>query len=213
MSFTIQSRWLALCQGLGVNLTVAQAVYADVRARYGENGRYYHTLTHIQRVLQDVNWLYPDAPPTLHCAAWFHDVVYDPRRHDNEARSAAYATDALAAMGLSSLNGRVAQLILCTQTHQPPPDDREGQTLVDADLAILGTAAAAYDQYAAAIRQEYGFVPEDVYGNGRWRVLQGFAERPCIYHTKPAFHAWEALARANMQREQAQLAASMRKTG
>ena len=179
-------------------------MYADLVARYSENGRFYHTFDHLIAVLTDVREL----PATVQFAAWFHDVIYDPRRSDNEERSAAFAATALRQLTVPQpLIERVAQLIICTQTHQPPPGDEEAMALLDADLAILGAETAVYDRYAAAIRQEYAHVPEEAYRYGRIHILDTFLQRPRLYHTALAYQAHEARARGNLQRERASLQA------
>src|SRR5947209_4025145 len=77
----------------------------------------------------------------------------------------------------------VARLVLLTKTHATGPDDRSGQALLDADLAVLGADPADYDRYAADIRREYAWVPEDAYRDGRRRVLEGFLRRPRLFQT------------------------------
>ncbi|MCA9959592.1 MAG: hypothetical protein KC443_11190, partial [Anaerolineales bacterium] len=159
-----QTWWRYGCQDYCQDGAIIDAVYADLVARYSENGRFYHTFDHLIAVLTDVREL----PATVQFAAWFHDVIYDPRRSDNEERSAAFAATALRQLTVPQpLIERVAQLIICTQTHQPPPGDEEAMALLDADLAILGAETAVYDRYAAAIRQEYAHVPEEAYRYGR----------------------------------------------
>jgi predicted metal-dependent HD superfamily phosphohydrolase len=79
--------------------------------------------------------------------------------------------------------------------------------LLDADLAVLGADEAAYDRYAAAIRREYAWVPEDRYRAGRARVLEDFLGRPQVYHTAAMRSRAEDRARANLRREVAALLA------
>jgi predicted metal-dependent HD superfamily phosphohydrolase len=182
-----------------------QALWLDVVARYGENGRFYHTLPHIQHVLillapfanQVRDWT------ALQLAAWYHDIIYDPRASNNEEQSAAYATAVLRPLALppATLN-RVQQLILATKNHQAPPNDTDAQLLLDADLAILAANQVDYTKYAWAIRQEYGFVPEAAYRQGRTAVLHHFLSRPQLYHHLTHL---EQPARANLHWEIARL--------
>lgn len=183
------------------------ALYAEIGRRYGEEGRFYHTLTHVDAVLAVVGRLARPADlPALRLAAWLHDVVYDPRAADNEARSAAFAAERLAPLGVDpGLIQQVQQLILCTQTHEAA--DGAGHVLLDADLAILGAPAAAYDAYAAAVRREYAHVPELAYRAGRAQVLTRFLQRPAIFQTPVMRQTHEAAARANVARELRALAA------
>lgn len=208
-----QAWWRELCQTFGDDEAVIDGVYADLVARYEANGRFYHRFDHVIHVLQDAQALYSDSPmpAALQFAAWFHDVIYDPRRSDNEMRSAEFAAATLPQLGVvEPLIKRVTQLVLCTQTHQAPPDDLEAVVLLDADLSILGADPAVYTQYAQAIRQEYAHIPEEVYRVGRIYVLDTFLQRPRIYHTDQAFNAREEQARQNLERERAHIAAATR---
>ncbi|MBN2501314.1 MAG: DUF3267 domain-containing protein [Anaerolineales bacterium] len=139
-------------------------------------------------------------------AAWFHDVVYDPKANDNEAQSAAYAQNALQTLGLEPETiAAVQHLILSTQHHNPQPDDLDAQILADADLAILGAASDEFGRYAQAIHAEYVWVPEAIYRRERGRVLKAFLGRPRLYYTQPLHERFEAQARANLKSEIQQL--------
>jgi predicted metal-dependent HD superfamily phosphohydrolase len=188
---------------LGCAPEAAGAAFADLARRYGEPHRHYHTLGHLAEVLRTVRELAPGDPdPALLLAAWFHDVIYDPRAADNEERSAEHARTVLGSLGVpEAVRAETARLILLTRAHSAGPDDRAGQLLLDADLAILGAAEGAYDRYAAAIRREYAWVPEEDYRAGRRRVLESFMARPRLYNTEALCARAEAAARANLRRE------------
>jgi predicted metal-dependent HD superfamily phosphohydrolase len=179
-------------------------------AAYDGPGRYYHNLHHLRAVLQKLHLFSAALPsPALELAAWFHDAVYDPRTTDNEERSAALARQELLRLGLpADLTERVAELVLCTRDHRAPAKDTEAPVLLDADLAILGAAPAAYTTYARAIRQEYAWVPDAEYRAGRCRVLTAFLERPRLFMTEQAWRALEEQARHNLTGELAELGAS-----
>lgn len=175
---------------------------------YQEVHRAYHGLAHIeallqgQRVHQDL--IRDHQAVTL--AIWFHDVIYDTRRQDNEARSAQLAGDMLSEWGASpELIDSVARKVRATQHHEWTDGDPDTAVFLDLDLGILAVAPDAYDRYASQIAQEYDWVPEAAYRQGRAKVLQTFMAREHIYFT-PALQAlWEAPARANLARELAAL--------
>jgi predicted metal-dependent HD superfamily phosphohydrolase len=98
--------------------------------------------------------------------------------------------------------GPVAALILATKTHDAGAD-ADARVLLDADLAILGADETAYRSYADQIRQEYAWVPEADYRAGRRRVLEGFLNRPRIFHFLDHL---EATARRNIAAEVDRLA-------
>lgn len=196
--------WSRLLTSLGATPGQSRAAFADLARHYGGPDRHYHNLEHagtVQALARSL-WGAAQPSPAVELAAWYHDVVYDPRAGDNEERSAAHARQVLHPLGLpDDVLGEMARLILLTRTHEAGADDRPGQVLLDADLAILGADEEAYDGYARAIRQEYAWVPEEQYRKGRTRVLETLLHRPRLYHTEVLHTRAEARARQNMGRE------------
>ncbi|WP_329337774.1 hypothetical protein OG866_24335 [Streptomyces sp. NBC_00663] len=181
------------------------APYADdLLARWQEPQRRYHTLAHLTAVLDHVDVLekYADDPDVVRLAAWFHDAVYLPERSENEERSARIAERALAEAGVpEGRTAEVARLVRLTVTHDPADDDRDGQVLCDADLAILAAPPSAYAAYTAAVREEYHFVPNEAFREGRSAILRQLLELPRLYRTPHGAAEWEATARYNLAGE------------
>ncbi|MFF0015747.1 hypothetical protein [Streptomyces sp. NPDC005374] len=181
------------------------APYADnLLARWQEPQRRYHTLTHLTAVLDHVDVLeaYAGDPDVVRLAAWFHDAVYLPDRSENEERSARLAERALSEAGVpDDRTAEVARLVRLTTTHTPAADDRDGQVLCDADLAILAAPPAAYAAYTASVREEYGFVPTDAFREGRSAILRQLLELPRLFRTPHGEREWEATARYNLASE------------
>jgi predicted metal-dependent HD superfamily phosphohydrolase len=179
--------------------------YADnLLARWQEPQRRYHALAHLAAVLDhiDVLEVYAADPDVVRLAAWFHDAVYLPERSENEERSARLAERALPEAGVSAeKTAEVARLVRLTVTHDPADDDSNGQVLCDADLAILAAPPSAYAAYTAAVREEYHFVPSDVFREARADVLRRLLDRPRLFRTPHGIRAWEATARYNLRAE------------
>jgi len=179
--------------------------YADnLLARWQEPQRRYHTLTHLTAVLDHVDVLEEHAADldVVHLAAWFHDAVYFPDRSENEERSARLVERALPEAGVSAAKtAEVARLVRLTVTHDPADDDRDGQVLCDADLAILAAPPAAYAAYTAAVREEYGFVPPAAFRDGRAAILRQLLALPALFRTPYGRSKWEATARYNLAAE------------
>ncbi len=189
------------------NQAAALHLFEDMVVRYGEDGRYYHNLQHIQQMLDDASEMKSLAKSwtAVQCAIWFHDVVYIPGANDNEERSAAYARTALEKMGLCQLADQVEEMILATKLQAAAVADFDTQILLDADLAILGSPSQTYQQYAQAIRREFAFVPLPKYCRGRIQILSQFLQRPQIYYSDHFYDKYEAPARKNIQHEISQL--------
>jgi predicted metal-dependent HD superfamily phosphohydrolase len=174
------------------------AVRERLVARYAEPRRRYHTLEHIRHCLREFDPAMARDPDSVELAIWYHDAVYDPRRSDNEERSAALL---LAEFPEAR---RAADLVLVTKHHRPADPDAE--LLVDIDLAILGQRPERFDRYERRIREEYDWVPESVFREKRAALLRAFLRRRRIYRT-PSFRSrYEAAARANLARSLASLA-------
>jgi len=168
-------------------------------AGYSQPTRHYHNWSHIADCLSLLDgWRSEVADPaTIELAFWFHDVVYDSRRGDNEEQSAVLAERFLSDHDSSA---KVGAMIRAT-THREPPHDVDTALLCDIDLSILAAEAERYDAYARAIRQEYAWVSESDYHAGRSKVLRAFLDRPSIYSSDAARTRWESVARRNIERE------------
>jgi predicted metal-dependent HD superfamily phosphohydrolase len=177
----------------------------DLIAAYVAPNRHYHNFAHIEDCLDklaQVDDLSVAEREILTEAIWWHDVIYDPTRSDNEELSAQLAEQHVA----PHLRAEVGRLIRLTRTHQVEPADRLGAILISIDLSILAAEASRYDAYAAAIRREFAHVPDDAYRAGRADVLRRFAARPVIFPDAGFAKTCEQKARDNLAREIASLA-------
>jgi predicted metal-dependent HD superfamily phosphohydrolase len=106
-------------------------------AAYTAPGRHYHNLKHIEDclgALAGVDNLAAAEREILTQAIWWHDVVYDATRSDNEELSARLAEQHIR----PDLGQEVGRLIRLTKSHQVASDDRLGAILISIDLSILG---------------------------------------------------------------------------
>lgn len=198
MSVTPES-WRRLWSELGAR-TIDPGLLNQLVAAYSQQQRHYHTLQHLRECLAhcDAAGSLARRPAEVEIALWFHDAVYDPRRDDNEERSADWARRSVVAAGLDdAVAERVAALVRATAGHAPSADP-DTQLLLDIDLAILGATGERFAQFEQQVRAEYAHVTEDAWRRGRARVLQGFSARPRIYGTQAYHDALEQRARANI---------------
>ncbi|WP_174552457.1 HD domain-containing protein [Microtetraspora niveoalba] len=186
----------------------ADALRAELLARWAEPHRRYHTTAHLDAVLAAVEPLAGHAADAhaVRLAAWFHDAVYEGRAGWDEERSAQLAWSRLTACGApDALVREVARLVRVTATHAYEPGDANAAVLCDADLSVLGGARPAYSAYARAVREEYREVPEALFRAGRAQVLRRLLDRPRLYGTATGRELWEARARDNLAGELAAL--------
>ena len=172
---TGEPAWNLLCQQVGIAAASYSSLWHSLSTLYLAPTRFYHNLNHILYCLDIAHPYLPQTqnPLAVQLAIWFHDAIYNPRASDNEAESALWAGSHLNGAGvLHSLGQEVQRLIRLTATHQAEEGDTNGCLLLDADLAILGAAADEYQQYAAAIREEYAWVEEITYRRERGQTAR-----------------------------------------
>lgn len=174
----------------------------EIAHNYNSAHRHYHTLTHLDNLLQDLfpfkntfnNW------DVVVFAIAYHDIVYDVKRNDNELQSAEVARERLRQTSLSEKSiQRCVDMIMATKTHAVI--DEETNLFTDADLSILGADEPTYKVYATQIRKEFSIYPDTVYNSGRRNVLQHFLNMPRIFKSKAFYEKYEVNARRNLEQE------------
>jgi predicted metal-dependent HD superfamily phosphohydrolase len=193
--------WRATWVGLGVE-SAPREDFDRLLARYKEPHRAYHTLSHVEHCLSLLAETRDQCehPDEVALALWFHDVVYEPHRSDNEAASARWLVELARLAGVPEPGvARMRSLIMATR-HAAPALQGDEKVLVDIDLAILGAAPQRFDAYEAQIRREYRWVPGPVYRAARIRILSAFLDRPSIFATALFQSRFETAARANIAR-------------
>jgi predicted metal-dependent HD superfamily phosphohydrolase len=200
----LKTEWI----NLAASQTDCQELWAiffeSTASRYAEPHRAYHNLTHIKSLLEQAEALRDQIHDytAVRLAIWFHDVIYDTRRSDNEERSAEFAATAMNSLSvLADTSAAVQTMILATKGHSPmnAPDDLK--LFLDLDLSILGAPEEIYQTYSAAIRQEYSWVPGFLYRRERRKILNAFLQRDQLYHTRVMAARFEAQARRNIANE------------
>jgi predicted metal-dependent HD superfamily phosphohydrolase len=185
-------------------------VTPTLEAAYAQPHRRYHTRAHIEDCLGKlaaVKELPAGDRRILEYAIWWHDAVYDPTRGDNEDLSAEMAARDLAAQGEDAATiVEVDRLIRLTKGHAVAAGDRLGALMVSIDLSILGAPPAAYDMYAAQVREEYAHIPDTAFRAGRRAVLEAFLKAPVLFPDAAFAAQYDVKARANLRREIERLA-------
>ena len=196
----LKQRWMCLFQ------QVADASYLSTNfdklvEHYTEPHRYYHTPRHIAMCLHGFDQVKNQVsdPFCVECALWFHDIIYNPKKQNNEYLSARYARSFLAQTTITEEQiEKIKHLIELTQHPACPKTDDE-KYLVDIDLMILGSEPKIYAQYEQWIRKEYAFVPNFFYKRGRKKLLTSFIKQNSIYSTYFFRKQLEKQARENLE--------------
>lgn len=194
-----RERWSASWQGLAA---APAEPYGQLTGAYAEPHRHYHTAQHLDECFACFDEIGPLAehPAEVAIALWFHDAIYDPKRQDNEERSAAWARRTMLAAGAApDAAARVHALVMATR-HAAVPRGQDEAVLVDIDLSILGAAPGRFDEYERQVRAEYAWVPEFLFRRKRRQILDELLARASIFSTAPMRGRLEARARANLGR-------------
>lgn len=147
----------------------------EVLKRYEESHRFYHTLSHLDHVL---NYLEKKGQlnDDLFLTAVYHDAVYDPKSKDNEEKSAELFVKHAQQNGSSNdrINA-VRQYILDTKTYKASSE--KSQQFIDADLDILQQPLGKLIEHEKQIFKEYQFVDYRLYQARRIEVLRSFNQK------------------------------------
>jgi predicted metal-dependent HD superfamily phosphohydrolase len=182
-------------------------LWEEIEKRYSGKSRHYHTLTHLENVLEQLtaikaqiqNWA------TVLFTLFYHDIVYNTLKSDNEEESANLAEKRMKQLALpATMIENCKMQILATKTHIISPDS-DTNYFTDADLSILGQDWETYTHYYKSIRREYSIYPDLVYNPGRKKVLTHFIQMDSIYKTAFFNDKCEVQAKQNIQKELALL--------
>ena len=198
------ARWRRLWINRAADPAMTDAAFERLYALYSDPARGYHDLAHIKFCLDEFDTVRHLArhKHSVEAAIWWHDVIYDPTRGDNEERSALMAEQELASFGEAfGFMKRVYDIIMAT-VHKGGIVDPDQQLMCDIDLASLGTSSwETVCANSRGIRKEYAHVPEKLYVEKRSEILTGFALRESMYYTPHFREKYSARAKDNILRE------------
>ncbi len=176
--------------------------WKKIHNKYSESHRAYHNLNHLEELFRYYDQFESqlENTNTIAFSIYYHDVIYNIWKKDNEERSADYAIDELSKISLSKEKlENIQEQILATKTHES--NNNDSKLLIDFDLAILGQSEEIYEGYTKAIRKEYKLVPNLLYKKGRKKVLSLFLNKKSIYKTETFVNLYEEKARVNLRNE------------
>jgi len=197
----LHAHWVSLASRTASTLSLIESIFNSIVENYSAKDRAYHNLSHIQSLLLMGETLMEKIknPDAVYFAIWFHDVIYDTKRSDNEEESAEFAVKALAGIGVPEQTiAKAREMILATKDHRGADLPWDMKVFLDLDTSILGGPEEIYQKYSMAIRNEYSWVPDILYRKGRIKVLNDFLEREHIYHTEEIRAEYELQARNNI---------------
>src|SRR6185436_20999739 len=166
----LKSQWDNLASFYTLDAAIRDDLFQIIKEKYSEETRFYHNLSHVKTLLSLYASLNNQIQNhyVIQSAIWFHDVIYDTSRDDNESESAKIAAETLVQLNVNTETIElVKDLILATKDHSGRNLSSDAKLFLDMDLAILGMNEEIYKEYSQAIRQEYAWVSEPIYRKGR----------------------------------------------
>lgn len=182
--------------------SLEENLWLEIETYYNSKKRHYHTLSHLENLFAA---LFPiqeklEDWETIQFSIFYHDIIYNASKHDNEEKSALLAIERLKEIGLPEDKIlKCNHQILMTKSHEI--SDNDTNYFTDADLSILGNPRKTYEDYFKQIRKEYRIYPDFMYNRGRKKALKHFLEMERIFKTDYFFEKYEKQARLNLLNE------------
>ena len=208
---SVKEGWIELCRLASIDDGFSSSVWNTIETLYNEDHRYYHTLIHIQRML-DLSTQYEESIQdklVVNLAIVFHDIIYNPKSGTNEEDSITLFEDLLSSRLPATTVAAVRTFILATKSHSLPYSsdhiiDGEMNDLklfLDLDMEVLSREPEQYAEYAANIRKEYIHVDPDVYCEKRAIFLSQIISSGKRIYCSDHFASREEIAIRNLEWE------------
>jgi len=201
----LQQKFFNLIEKYSANQQFNEECWLEIEASYSHKSRHYHNLKHLEAMffeLENSN-LKVHHLDTLQFSIFYHDIVYNSLKSDNEHQSALLFYKRISNTAFPYLEECKTQIEL-TKAHLKS-DDYNTNILMDLDLSILGKSSNEYQTYRENIRKEYHIFPNFLYRLGRKKVLKSLLSQDAIYKTEFFQQKYESQARINLKRELSEL--------
>ena len=176
-------------------------IFEDLKRRYAEPHRHYHTEDHVRHCLQELDRVAHLAGDrdALEMAIWFHDAIYDPVADDNELQSAELFVSVADKRIRPALISKVYELILVT-THDSIPVSPDERVVVDIDLSSFGLDWSEFHADSLALREESCRRTDKEFYTAQLRFDRDLLARPTLFSTGFFRDRYEQKARSNVER-------------
>ena len=154
---------------------ISERALKELPLRWSEKTRSYHNVNHLVNIIEDIEadpnfkFLYTYEKQALLLAAFFHDIIYDPKRQDNEDNSIKYFKQSY--IGENTRMVELVTSLIETTKHRKKPTNNLKRIFWEADNSKF---ISSYDEFLnieKLIRKEYSFVPPKEYKKNRIEFL------------------------------------------
>lgn len=184
-------------------INLVDELWNEIEKKYSQKHRHYHTLQHLENLLIEITEIKIEVTDwhTTLFSLFYHDIIYNPLKNNNEEKSAAFAVKRLSLLSVpQQIISNCQNQIIATKNHLMSAD-ADTNYFIDADLSILGKPWEIYENYARDVRKEYAIYPAIIYNRGRKNVLSHFIKMDRIFKTKYFFEKYEHQAKQNLLHE------------
>lgn len=217
-----RNRWFRLCKRLGIehneieNFVKVNFWWDFINRQYDLN-RFYHNIDHINECLECLDEFWFEKvlgnqrkKDIVEFAIWFHDIIYDNHKKDNEEKSANQAILILEDLGLANektdsdcvgtIREWMQRLIMAT-CHNEEVEGTFEELISDIDMMILGSSNKKYDKYAEQVRKEYAWILETEWKTARTMFLVKLLNSKRIFYSQYFYELYEEKAKENISIE------------
>lgn len=201
----LKEKFLHLLEKYSDNTVYNSECWEEINDRYSAPSRYYHNLAHLKNMFFELNKVASKVLEldTLLFAIYYHDIIYQPTKNNNEHKSALLFEKRISKTTFDNLSACMAQ-IEATKEHKLSFDN-DTNILLDLDLSIFGKSPQEYKAYSENIRKEFQIYPDFIYNKGRKEMLKKLLNQDSIYKTEFFKQQYENQARENLKNELSEL--------
>jgi predicted metal-dependent HD superfamily phosphohydrolase len=176
------------------------AIHQRLVNGYNEPLRRYHTLAHIDHCLSMFDQCKSLAtnPDALEIAVWFHDVIFEPGKSDNEALSAELYEELSEGVHADEFRALVGRLIMATLHNERSLDDSDAGYMVDIYLSSFGLPWEDFLRDSRRLREESVQLDDAEYHRKQGEFRSCLLARPHFYQTDFFRQRYEQQARDNL---------------
>jgi len=164
--------------------------------------RYYHNLNHINKLLSysEIFNLTNKERLLLELSIWFHDIIYNPTKNDNEEQSAQeFVKFSNEYLKLDNLYVDIVKNMILATKHNDTAYNKLEKIICDLDLIEL--SSNNYIENSNKIKKEFSHLKDETWRNERIKFLTYFLNKEKIFYNKECYNTYEVKAKENLIKE------------
>lgn len=176
------------------------AIHQRLIDGYNESQRHYHDLEHIEHCLRMFDACRPklEQPDAVELSVWFHDVVFEPGRCDNERLSADLYLQYTENVHSPEMRALVDRLIMSTLHNGDALTDADAAYMIDIDLSSFGLPWSEFLRDSDDLRLENSSLSDAEYYEKSTGFQNCLLARDRFFRTDFFAERYETRARENL---------------